>query len=129
MRAIYTVFIIIISALVFICAHEGGHYLAAASFDLDPHLSYGGDNTGMIGMSIGVTHAPTTVLQDTVVVMGAFMLPLALALGLIALYNWKGREEFWIMAAIILILVAVTLIPIPEAHQVDANRIYSALLN
>lgn len=120
--------VIVIAGAMFILAHEGGHYLAAASFGLDPQVALEGPSTALAGFSVGVTHMPTTALQDTIIVMGAYVLPLSLALGFILLYSWKKREEFWLLAAILIILVAVTLMPIPGAYQVDANRIFSILL-
>ena len=127
MRLLCKALIIVLAGLLFVLAHEGGHYMAAASFGLNPRLTFDDSANGIFGMSIGVTHAPTTVMQDYIIVMAAFVFPLFCALYFATLNTWGNNETLWLLSAVFVVMIIATLIPFPGIQQLDSNRIFHAL--
>ncbi|MEM5804726.1 MAG: hypothetical protein QXU82_02665 [Candidatus Aenigmatarchaeota archaeon] len=120
--------IITIAGMLFVLAHEGGHYMAAASFGLNPSITFSDAGNGLSGFSIGVTHAPASMIQDYLIIMAAFIIPLFCALYFGMLYSLSGSEALWLLSAVFVVLIIATLLPFPGMQEMDSNRIFSALL-
>lgn len=120
---------IFLTGMLYIAAHEFGHYAVAAEYGLDPAFVYGGHGgTSMLGTALGVSHMATTPVQSFFVIFGATMLPLALAVLVTGAAIFRHSEDMTLMAEVLILLIAVNLIPLPGVAQLDANRLWGFLL-
>ena len=120
--------VIIIAGISFIMVHETGHFILAESYGLNPSFVYGGADSGLMGMALGVAHAPATAEQQATILLGATVLPLLLVVMLAGAFHFTGNETAALAAEVYLLLIVVNLLPIPGIGQLDANRIWAAVL-
>jgi len=120
--------VIVLTGLSFICMHELGHWLAAESFSLQPGFVLGGANNGLLGMAVGVMHNPATPVQQTVVLFGATLLPVLIAVIAAGAAHFTGNETAALVAETYLLLIVINLIPIPNAGQLDSVKLLAAVL-
>jgi len=127
----FRIVLIIVAGLSFVIAHEFGHYIAAASFDLDPVFIVGNIDSGanLLSTSVGVSHtAAATASQDFIIILSATLLPIAIIIGLLGAAAVTGMEEFTIIAEIYFILIIMNLVPVPGIEHLDSNKMWSHLL-
>ena len=120
--------LIILTGAMYICAHEFGHYLVAADYNLDPMLVYNGQGaSNIMGMAIGVSHKATTAEQSFFIVFGATLIPLALVVLFTGGSLLKRNEDLALMAEVFIMLIVINLVPMPGMEQMDANRLWHFL--
>ena len=125
----YRVLLILLTGILYVVAHEFGHYAVAAEYGLQPAFVYGSHgNTGLLGMALGVSHLATTDAQSFFIVLGATLLPLALVVVLAGAHALKGHEDILLVAETFILLIIINLVPIPGAGEMDANRIWHFIL-
>ncbi len=124
----FRVIIIMLAGASFILLHEAGHFLYATSFGLEPSFVLGRiPDSGIMGLSIGVSHLPVAGLKDGMVILGATILPLIVMLSLSAVGISFKSEEALLIAEVFLILIVLNLIPLP-VNGLDANKLWANVL-
>lgn len=127
MAAAWRLAVIVLAGLSFILAHEFGHWIAAESYSLNPTFVWGGASSGLLGLSIGVMHMPATPVQQTVIILGATMLPLILMVMMAGIAHLNRSETAALFAEVWMLLIFVNLVPIPGNGQLDANKIWAVV--
>jgi hypothetical protein len=120
--------LIILVGASYVLIHETGHYLIAESYGLHPSFVYSGANSGLLGLALGVSHLPATAEQQMAIIFGATILPMLLVVMLIGSAHFTGSEAAALAAEVYLLLIVVNLIPIPGIGQLDANKVWAAVL-
>lgn len=128
MEVTWKIALIILAGFSYVLMHEMGHWIAAESFSLAPTFVWGGANSGLLGLAVGVMHNPATPLQQTVIILGATLLPMAVVVMAAGATHFTGSETAALLAEIYLLLIIVNLVPIPGVGQLDANRLMAAVL-
>jgi hypothetical protein len=62
------------------------------------------------------------------IIFGATILPMLLVVMLIGSAHFTGSEAAALAAEVYLLLIVVNLIPIPGIGQLDANKVWAAVL-
>lgn len=129
MSGAYKILLIILTGMLYIFAHEFGHFVVAQEYGLNPGFVYGGQgDNSILGTALGVSHQATTPVQSFFIIFGATMIPMAIAVFFTGAAVFKGNEEFALMAEIFILLIVINLVPIPGAGNMDANRMWTFLL-
>lgn len=128
MSVAWRIVLIVLTGISYVLVHEIGHFLIADSYGLNPSFVYGGADSGLLGMALGVAHQPATAVQQMAIVMGASILPMLLVVMLAGTAHFTGSEAAALAAEVYLLLIVVNLIPIPGVEQLDANRVWAAVL-
>ncbi len=124
----FRIALILLAGASFIFAHEGGHWLAAQFYGLNPGFVWSGASSGLLGLAIGVVHEAANPIQQLVIILGATLLPLSIAIIFAGLSHFSRNREIAIVAELYILLIVVNLIPIPGVGQLDANRVWAAVL-
>lgn len=119
---------IIVAGMSFIGMHELGHWMAAESFSLNPTFVLGGASSGLMGLAVGVMHDPATPVQQTIIILGATLLPMLAVVVSAGAAHFTGNETAALVAEVYLLLIIVNLIPLPGVSQLDADRLMAAVL-
>ena len=128
MGVAWRIALIILVGVSYVLVHETGHYFIAESYGLHPSFVYSGANSGLLGMALGVAHQPATSEQQMSIIFGASILPMLLVVLLIGAAHFTGSEIAALTAEVYMLLIVVNLVPIPGAGQLDANRVWAAVL-
>ncbi|MFH0829901.1 MAG: hypothetical protein V1887_01945 [Candidatus Aenigmatarchaeota archaeon] len=128
MQIAWRIALILLTGFSFILMHELGHWTVAEAFSLDPQFVLGGANSGILGLAVGVMHNPASAGEQTMIILGATLLPMLVVVAAAGAAHFTGSETAVMVAEIYLLLIVVNLVPIPGVGQLDSNRLMAAVL-
>jgi hypothetical protein len=116
---------VLFAGVSYILLHEIGHYLFAMMFSLSPEFVFTQQEgvAGLFLLSVGVSYTQTSVVANTLVLLGATILPLLVA-GLFYFIGERKNNNFLInIAEIYMIFIVLNLIPF-NVESSDGFRVW-----